>query len=185
MEVRIPVKEIMTRAVVTIDISSDIQSLANKMVEHDVGSVIITDSKQPVGIVTERDIVKKIVSRDLKPSDLSIKELMTTPLITIPSTEDVTDAMHKMVKMQIRRLPVVERAKLVGIVTDIDLIATSVDMGNIFSDLIKMHRERIFAEEASQKIARGICEECGDNVDELFPVNGKLLCESCKETVFL
>lgn len=181
MEVRMPVKEIMTRDVATIDIKSDVKHLSDKMLKLDVGSIIITDNKQPVGIVTERDIVRKIVSRNLKPSDVSIKELMTTPLITIHATEDVTDVMRKMLKMQIRRLPVVENARLVGIVTDIDLIAISAEMGSIFSDLIKMHREKIFSTEAPQKILRGICEECGDNVDNLLLVDGKLLCESCRE----
>ena len=86
-----------------------------------------------------------------------------------------------MVKMKIRRLPVVENTKLVGIVTDMDLIAVSAEMGSIFSDLIKMHREKIFSMEEPVKIHRGICEECGDNVDDLLLVNGKLLCESCRE----
>jgi len=107
---------------------------------------------------------------------------MTTPLITIPASEDITDAMHRMVKMQIRRLPVVENSKLIGIVTDMDLIAVSVEMGSIFSDLIKMHRENILSIESPQRIHRGICEECGDNVDNLLLVNGKLICESCQET---
>ncbi|HEY9205175.1 MAG TPA: CBS domain-containing protein [Candidatus Methanoperedens sp.] len=182
MEVRMPVREIMTRDVATVDIKSEVPKLAKKMLELDVGSVIITDKDKPVGIVTERDIVRKIISKNLKPGNISIKDLMTTPLITIPVTEDVTDAMQRMVKMQIRRLPVVENARLVGIVTDIDLIAVSAEMGSIFSDLIKMHREKIFALEAPQKILRGICEECGDNVDDLLLVNGKLLCESCRET---
>jgi len=182
MEVRMPVTEIMTRNVVTVDIKIEVLILAKKMLELNVGSVIITDRNKPIGIVAERDIVRKIISRNLKPSDISIKELMTTPLITIPSTEDVTDAMQKMVKMEIRRLPVVENAKLVGIVTDIDLIAVSAEMGSIFSDLLKLHREKIFTIEPPQKIFRGICEECGDNVDELSLVDGKLLCESCRET---
>ncbi len=182
MELKMPVKDIMTRDVATVDIKSNIPQLARRMLELDVGSVIITDNKHPVGIVTERDIVRKIISRNLKPSDISVRELMTTPLITIPAGEAVTDAMNRMVKMKIRRLPVVEAGRLIGIVTDIDLIAVSAEMGNIFSDLIKMHREKIFAMEIPQKINRGICEECGDNVDDLLLVNGKLLCESCRET---
>ncbi|MCX9074966.1 MAG: CBS domain-containing protein [Candidatus Methanoperedens sp.] len=181
MEVRMPVKEIMTREVATNEIKSDVPQIAKKMLDLDVGSVIVTDGQFPVGIITERDIVRKVVSRDLRPSEVSIKELMTTPLITIPSNESVTDAMHKMVKMKIRRLPVVENTKLVGIVTDMDLIAVSAEMGSIFSDLIKMHREKIFSMEEPVKIHRGICEECGANVDDLLLVNGKLLCESCRE----
>lgn len=181
MEVRMPVKEIMTREVASIDIKSNVPMLAKKMLELDVGSIIITDRTQPVGIVTERDIVRKIISKNLKPADVSVKELMSTPLITIPSSEDISDAMYKMVKMQIRRLPVVEDSKLAGIVTDIDLLAISVEMGNIFSDLINMNRERIFSLEPAQALVSGICEECGDNVDTLLEVDGKLLCESCRE----
>jgi CBS domain-containing protein len=181
MEVRMPVKEIMTREVASVDIKSNVPMLAKKMLELDVGSVIITDRAQPVGIVTERDIVRKIISKNLKPVNVSIKELMSTPLITIPASEDVSDAMYKMVKMQIRRLPVVEDSKLAGIITDIDLLAISAEMGNIFSDLIKMHRERIFSPEPAQAPVRGICEECGDYVDSLLSMNGKLLCESCRE----
>lgn len=182
MEVKMPVRDIMTRDVMTIDIRKDVKHLAMKMLEYDLGSMIITDKGQPVGIVTERDIVRKIVSRNLKPDQISIKELMTTPLMTILSTEDVTDVMHKMVKMEIRRLPVVENGKLVGIVTDTDLLAISAEMGNIFSDLIDMHREKVFSTETPQQILKGICEECGYNFDNLLMVDGKLLCESCRET---
>lgn len=182
MEVKMPVKEIMTRDVVTVDISNSVPQLAQNMLNYNVGSVIITDREQPVGIVTERDIVKKIVSMNLRPDDISIKELMTTPLISIPSTEDVTDTMHKMVKMEIRRLPVVENGKLVGIITDTDLLAISAEMGSIFSDLITMHREKIFSQQTEGQVLKGICEDCGYISDNLMAVEGKLLCESCRES---
>lgn len=181
MEVKMPVKEIMTRDVVTVDIKSDVAQLAKKMLNYKVGSVIVTDKKQPVGIVTERDIVKKIVSKNLRPDDISIKELMTAPLISIPSSEDVTEVMHKMVKMEIRRLPVVENGKLVGIITDTDLLAISAEMGSIFSDLIKMHREKLFSMQTEGQVLKGICEDCGYISDNLLAVEGKLLCESCRE----
>lgn len=182
MEVKMPVKEIMTRDVVTVDINSSVSQLAHKMLTYKVGSVIITDKKQPVGIVTERDIVKKIVSKNLRPDDISIKQLMATPLISVPTTEDVTDTMHKMVKMEIRRLPVVENGKLVGIITDTDLLAISAEMGSIFSDLITMHREKILTSQTEGQVLKGICEDCGYITDNLISVEGKLLCESCRES---
>lgn len=182
MELKISVKDIMTRNVVTVDIKSDVQKLAKKMLTYKVGSVIVTDKSQPVGIVTERDIVKKIVSKNLKAEEISIKDLMTTPLLTIPSTEDVNEVMQKMVKLEIRRLPVVEKGKLVGLVTDTDLIAISSQMGNIFSDLIKMHREKLFSMETPGQVMKGICEDCGYISDNLQLVEGKVLCESCRET---
>lgn len=182
MEVKMPVKEIMTRDVVTVDINSSVSQLARKMLTYKVGSIIITDKKQPVGIVTERDIVKKIVSKNLRPDDISIKQLMATPLISVPTTEDVTDTMHKMVKLEIRRLPVVENGKLVGIITDTDLLAISAEMGSIFSDLITMHREKILTSQTEGQVLKGICEDCGYITDNLISVEGKLLCESCRES---
>lgn len=121
MDVKIPLKDIMKRNIAKVDIKSDVQHLTKKMLDCDVGSIVITDKMQPVGIVTKRDIFKKVVSNNLRPADISIKELMTTPLITIPATEDTKDALHKMVQNSIRRLIVVENDKLVGIVTDTDL----------------------------------------------------------------
>jgi signal-transduction protein with cAMP-binding, CBS, and nucleotidyltransferase domain len=184
MEARMPVRDIMTRDVASVDLKSDVQTLAIEMVRHDVGSIIITDKESPVGIVTERDIVKKIVSRNLQPADVSIRELMTTPLITVSTTDDVTNAMYRMVKMKIRRLPVVENARLVGIITDTDLIAASAEMGVIFEDLINMHRARFVSPEAptSQSLRQGICERCGIFKEDLVLVNGQLLCEDCRET---
>jgi CBS domain-containing protein len=183
MEARMSVKDIMTRDVVTIDIRSDVQNLAIKMIALEVGSIIITDKERPVGIVTERDIVKKIVCKNLSPGDVSIRELMTTPLITIPATEDVTSAMYRLVKMKIRRLPVVESGRLVGIVTDIDLLAASVEMGSIFSDLIDMHRDRVRSTEVPRlTFTQGICERCGIFKEDLILINGQILCEDCRET---
>ena len=183
MEARMPVRDIMTRDVATIDIKNDVTSLALKMLGLDVGSIIITDKGRPVGIVTERDIVKKIVSKNLTPNDISIGELMTTPLITIPATEDVTNAMYRMVKMRIRRLPVVEGGRLIGIITDTDLLAASVEMGSIFSDLIDMHRDRVRSEEAPRLTLRqGICERCQIFKPDLESINGQLICEDCRET---
>lgn len=136
------IREIMTKDVVTIDVNSDVQSLVKKMLRYDVGNIIITDKKKPVGIVTEHDIFKKIVSKNRKPSAISIRELMTTPLVTVPPSEKVTYTVQKMIMRSIRRVPVVEKAKLVGIVTDTDIITKSPEMGSIFAD-IKKHRGKI------------------------------------------
>ncbi len=183
MEFMMPVRDIMTKDVATIDIKNTVQELALEMLGRNVGSIIVTDKKHPVGIVTERDIVKKIVSKNLQPNEISIRELMSTPLITIPSTEDVTDAMFRMIKMGIRRLPVVENARLIGIITDIDLLAASAEMGSIFSDLISVHRDRMRSMEVPPLgLRQGICERCGIFKADLLSVNGQFLCEDCRET---
>jgi len=70
----------MTRDVATVDINSDVPQLAQKMLELDVGSVIITDKKHPIGIFTERDIVRKIITRNSQTQRYFSQGMMTTPL---------------------------------------------------------------------------------------------------------
>lgn len=182
METKIPVRDVMTRTVVTVDIKTDISTVARKMVEYDVGSVIITERGYPVGIVTEKDLVKKVLSRNVVPSSLHLKSIMTSPLITIPSGEDTQDAIKKMLRMGVRRLPVVEGGRLVGIVTDLDLVAISSELGGILADIIEMHRTRNVLEAHVSSISQGICENCSQFSENLVNVNGTLLCESCRET---
>lgn len=184
MEARLPVKEIMTIDPVTVDINTGISDAAQKMVELNVGSLLVMERNNPVGILTERDMVKKIISNNTIPDSLKLKDVMTTPLITLDADEDIQKAIDLMLKMHIRRIPIVKDKKLVGLVTESDLISVSVEMGNIYTELINMHRERTITSEREvpEIISRGICENCGKYSDNLDYFNGLLICEYCRET---
>jgi CBS domain-containing protein len=183
METSLPVKEIMTRNPITVDIDTKISEAAKQMFELDVGSIIVMENNNPVGILTERDMVFKIISKNLLPDSLELKNVITTPLITLDANEDIQRAIELMLKMKIRRIPIVLDKKLVGLVTETDLISVSAQMGHIFADLINMHRERIPSEhEIPDMISRGVCENCGKYSDNLDNLNGSLICESCRET---
>ena len=183
METGMPVREIMTSDPITIDKDIKISDAAKKMVELDVGSLIVMDGHNPIGILTERDMVKKIISKNVNPDSLSLTKVMTTPLITLNGDEDMQKAIDLMLKMHIRRVPIVEDQKLVGLVTDTDLVSVSVEMGNIFSELVNMHRERGIStgREIPEIITRGVCENCGKYSDNLDYFNGSLMCEYCRE----
>ena len=182
METSLPVKEIMTRNPITVDINTKISEAASQMFELDVGSIVVMENNNPVGMLTERDMVNKIISKNLIPDSLELKNVITTPLITLDVNEDIQRAIELMLKMHIRRIPIVKDKKLVGIVTDNDLVSMSVEMGNILADLISMHRERTPLErEIPEIISRGVCENCGKYTDNLDYLNGSLMCESCKE----
>ncbi len=183
METGMPVKEIMTRNPITIDKAIKISDAAKKMVELDVGSLIVMDGHNPIGIFTERDMIKKIISKNVNPDSLSLTKVMTTPLITLDVDEDMQKAIDLMLKMHIRRVPIVKDKKLVGLVTDTDLFSVSVEMGNIFSELVNMHREREIStgREIPEIITRGVCENCGKYSDNLDYFNGSLMCEYCRE----
>ncbi|MBC7114195.1 MAG: CBS domain-containing protein [Archaeoglobi archaeon] len=181
MEGRVPVREIMTRNVVKASPETDLVTAAKEMARRGVGSIVVTEDGTPVGIVTERDIVTKVVAEGKSPSEVRLKDIMSSPLITVDPNEDVREAAKLMVKRDIRRLPVVEGGELVGIITDTDIISISAEMGEIIETLMEMNREPPFMDEMEEELQQGICEGCGSFSENLKFVSGRLLCESCRE----
>ena len=115
------VARIMTSPVKTINASDTLGSAAEAMVMNEIGAVVVVDGTNLIGIVTERDIVKQVVrTKDvlMKP----VKQLLFKSLITVDPKTTVQQAFATMLKNKIRRLPVVDESKLVGIVTEKDLM---------------------------------------------------------------
>ena len=103
--------------------SDSIFVISNLMKERKVGSIIIVDQNtDPVGIITERDIVRRAVSYNKDPKTTKATEIMSKPLITVRKVTYLYEAAKKMAKNQIRRLPVVQNKTLVGIVTVTDIM---------------------------------------------------------------
>jgi len=110
----------MGKNVVTIDVQKTVYDAAVLMTENKKGCIIITKREAPVGIITERDIVRRFVYKSLLQRDVKVFEIMSKPLVTIDPDSPIREAARLMVKNAIRRLPVVKDNKLVGIVTSTD-----------------------------------------------------------------
>jgi CBS domain-containing protein len=108
------VKDFMTKGVLTIDSKRTVGEAAELMSQKEVGDVVVTEGESPRGIVTERDFVRRVIAKR-RPLDTKISDVMSTPLIMIEPDASLGEAARKMVNNRIRRLPVVERHKLVGI----------------------------------------------------------------------
>lgn len=115
------VKEIMTKQVVTVTPSETVFTATNKMTKREVGALVVVDNNLPLGIVTERDIVRKVVATKKNPSITKVSEIMSEPLFTTSSSSDVKEAAKIMTINEVRRLPVLENGKLVGIITATDI----------------------------------------------------------------
>ena len=115
MNVMPKVKDFMTKGVLTVDEEKTIFEAAKLMSQKEVGDVVVLKGEIPRGIVTERDFVRRVVARKT-PLDSKISDVMSRPLITIDPDASLKEAARKMVKRGIRRLPVVEQHKLVGII---------------------------------------------------------------------
>ena len=113
------VKDVMTKTVITVESNKTVIEAAALMAENDVGNLIIMDDNTPIGIVTERDFVRRVLAKE-KPSKTKISEVMSTPLRVIDPGASLKEAARRMVRKRIRRLAVIKDNKLVGIITATD-----------------------------------------------------------------
>ncbi|WP_456329380.1 CBS domain-containing protein [Archaeoglobus sp.] len=186
MQTDLPVKEVMTTVVCTVKRTDSVHNLAKKLVEYGVGSAVVVEDGHPVGIVTEKDLISKIVARNKVPSKVLVEEVMSQPVITISPNTSLREAARIMMKKGIRRLPVVNNNdELVGIITDNDILSVSLDLGE-FASLVtqdalgySMQLEGPVIEEEEE--VGGICDRCGKYADKLYPSNGLNLCEDCMD----
>jgi CBS domain-containing protein len=174
----IKVKNIMKTRVITVDPGLNISDAAKIMTNNRVGSLIVMESKRPVGIVTDDDIVGVVASgRDTK--GVRIKDLPKKKgFITASPEEGITEVTKKMIKHGVKRLPVVKDGRLMGIVSDKEILLVSPELLDILSEKLKMRVESV--SRPDQKIS-GICEDCGEYSDSLRNVGGSWLCDDCRE----
>ncbi len=167
----------MRRNPTTIDAGATVARAAMFMCRDEVGSCIVLQGNLPAGIVTEEDINCKVVAKDRKPGSVFVKEIMSTPLITVSAEKNVDDAAHMMIKHRVRRLPVVEGTKVIGIVTVRDILAISTEVNDLMADLVEINREEI--------VQIGVCSRCGKMSDDLRKIDNTLLCPVCREEEYL
>jgi len=121
-----PVKDVMHR-VTLVDGNKSVTETAKLMttvattVTREVGSVLVAKNNEPVGILTERDILKKVVAAGLDPTVTKISQVMSAPLITVPVDTNIGEASRIMIEKGIRRLPITEGDRIVGIITTRDI----------------------------------------------------------------
>ena len=177
MSSKMIVREAMSSPVISVDENEDIVQIANKMREQRVGAVVVLNQQSlPVGIVTERDIVTRVVADGVSPSTFIAGKVMSSPLKMVDPEMNLMDAMKMMDKENIRRLGVIYKGELVGIVTDrniIRFIPTIVD-------IMREHKEIISITPISGSSTVGYCDRCELYSMNLRTMDGVFLCEDCR-----
>jgi len=180
LERRIPltifVREVMNSPLVSGSSEDTISSLAKKMVESKVGSVVIIDDGKVRGLVTDGDMVKKVVAMDLRPSETRARDVMSAPLYTIDASKEVTEAARMMRKLGIKRLGVLHRNKVVGIISMSDVLSVTPELVDIVSE-----KARILTGESRRTpgFVSGYCDLCNQWSDYLLEMDGRYICEEC------
>jgi CBS domain-containing protein len=115
------VKDIMTKALISVNTETTVFQVAKMMQQGGIGAVLVKKDDHLVGIITDRDYATKIVSNNL-PSDTSVEKIMSSPLITINFDETISAAAYRMTSKKIRKLPVTDNGKIIGLITSTDLV---------------------------------------------------------------
>jgi len=170
------VREVMNSPVITADPQTTIKEISEKMTTSKAGSVVILESDLPIGIVTDGDIVTKVVSKDLIASSTIARDVMSLPLHTIESEKEIIEAARAMRRHGIKRLGVNYKNRLVGIISISDILAITPELFDIISE-----KTMIVRGEADKQPAflAGYCDSCNQWSDGLLEVEGRFLCEEC------
>ena len=178
MTTRVLVRDIMNSPVVSASPSDNVRDIAKKMKEEKIGSIVIMEKDKPVGIVTDWDIVSNGVVRDAKPSQLKAKDVMQE-IHTIEGEESITEAARQLRKHNIKRLGVVYKKRLVGIISSSDVIAVTPDLVDVVSEKAAIIRGELGITRPAGNVS-GYCDECGEWSDLLQHDEGTFICEVCR-----
>jgi signal-transduction protein with cAMP-binding, CBS, and nucleotidyltransferase domain len=167
----------MSAPVVTIKDSDTVLTAAKLMKKHKIGCVVIVDrAGKPHGLITERDIVRRVTALDLMPSKVQAGKAMTKPAVTISPSANVTDAAKRMRELKVRRLIIIEGGKLKGIVTSNDII----DITPALIDVVAEKSQISSVEKIKEpEPLSGYCDRCGSWADELKTNDGQFVCDDC------
>jgi CBS domain-containing protein len=179
-DTEISVEEIMRKEIITALDRDSIDVVSRKMDTGNVGSiVIVSNNNKPVGMVTERDIVKRVAAKNLLPAEVNASQVMSKPLMTIEPNADIAVAMRKMKRASIRRLVVIDKGKMVGVISTKDII-------NITPTLIDVVAEKsrigVIPVKEPQPLT-GRCNLCEEWSDDLRQMDGKFLCRDCRADI--
>ncbi len=176
MTTRVLVRDIMNSPVISASPHDTIKDIATKMKEERIGSIIIMENEKAVGIVTDWDIVSNAVIKDIKPTMVKASDIMQK-LHTIEGEEGITEAARILRQHNIKRLGVVYKNRLVGIISASDVIAVTPDLVDVISEKASLMRGEIGRSAGN---VSGYCDECGEWSDLLQFDEGTFSCEECR-----
>ncbi|NWF87533.1 CBS domain-containing protein [Candidatus Bathyarchaeota archaeon] len=127
--------EIMIKDVVKIDGNVTVEEVAMMMNEHEIGCVIIVQDENPIGIITERDMLKRVLLELKDPKTTKAFQIMSAPLFFGHPRMTIQDAVKRMTEKKIKKLPIIDEGRLVGMITLTDLARSVAYLEHIFSKM--------------------------------------------------
>ncbi len=182
------VADVMTRNPITISPHTNLFDCAKKMIQAKVGSLLITDGKNLLGFLSQRDILWAMTKTKSREDFSKIQAIEISPrkIATLKPNETLDQAIKKMKNFKFERFPVVQNGELVGMITIKDILNFNPEIYPEIEEFAQIREEseklkRISEAKQKKEIREGVCEECG-NRDFLYRFNGMLVCESCRDS---
>ncbi len=179
MDTGIKVGDVMAKGIVTAEPKDTVKKACEIMAKHDLSGISVMDKGRVVGMLTQGDLVTMIANGQ-DPSSLKVKEIMGTKLASIGPNVDISKAAGVMVRNKVKRLPVLKKGKLVGVITQTDIVRIAPSVFDLIFEKAKIETGTLLEEEIGMS---GECEECSNYSDNLRNVNGALVCEECYEEI--
>ncbi|MEM7813583.1 MAG: CBS domain-containing protein [Candidatus Aenigmatarchaeota archaeon] len=170
------VRDVMNTDVKTVDVTDSVQKAAQLMAQFRIGSVVVVGDKRIKGIVTAEDIVYKYVAQR---RGERVSDIMTRDPITITPEKTLKEASELMAKNKIKKLPVQEAGRLVGIITASDIVKVEPALSEILKEQLKILRPGAPPEAVGAQMFQ--CEVCGNYSDEVQEIDGVWICPGCEE----
>jgi len=126
-------RDIMVEKVITTKRDSTVEEAVKLMNEHEIGCLIVTENDKPIGILTERDLLKRILTKSEDLKRIRVEEVMSSPLISVEPTVQIGDASKLMFEKNIKKMPIIKKGELLGLVTLTDIL-------RLQPQLIKMYK---------------------------------------------
>lgn len=130
------VRDVMTKDVKTVEPDSSIKEVVAAMNRFNIGSIVVVQGDRPVGVISERDILRRVVEPCLSPENLTAGQVMTSPVYTVSERTSIDEVAKLMAEKKVRKIPVMDKEKLVGIVTFTDIVTTMLSMLSILRELV-------------------------------------------------
>jgi CBS domain-containing protein len=131
------VKDIMIKDVKRVRTDTSVQEVVATMAKYDISSVVVAQKDKPVGLITHKDLLTKVLQSRIPPADLVAREVMSTSLVTVKEETSLEEAAKLMARKGLKKLIVVRNDKLVGIITSMDIIKAEPKLVGLLEDLLK------------------------------------------------
>jgi CBS domain-containing protein len=179
-KVTLQVGELKSDNLVSVQTEENVIEVAKLMDQKEIGSVLVRRKGELVGIITDRDIITRVLSKGLDAATMKVSEAMSSPLMTIEENASVEDAAKKMAKHHLRRLVVEKNNQKVGLISESDIIRVDPELHFLISEQSKLEARMVPNEPHTFTLA-GFCEECGNYSARLRKIDGQWLDEDCRD----